>query len=75
MCACVCTPAFHVCAVAHRGQKRALDPLEVELQVVMSIEEQTLKTSLSPAPAFLFAFLINKQSQETSELLVLRQYF
>lgn len=28
--------AYHVCACAHGGQKRVWDPLELELQMIMS---------------------------------------
>ena len=35
MCVCVCV---HLCAGAHRGQERVSDPLELELQVVVSCQ-------------------------------------
>jgi hypothetical protein len=42
-CMCVCVP--HVCPVSRGGQKRALDPQELELQMVVShhvgVGEQT----------------------------------
>lgn len=31
-----CVYVYHVCADDHRGQKRALEPLKLELQAVMS---------------------------------------
>lgn len=35
-CACVCV-CVHMCEGAQKGQKRASDPLELELQVIVSL--------------------------------------
>jgi hypothetical protein len=44
MCVCSC----HICVHAHRCQKRELDPLELELQAVVSYLICMLRTELSP---------------------------
>ena len=37
MCGSECVYVLHIQAGAHRGQKRALDPMELELEAVMCV--------------------------------------
>lgn len=36
VCLCVCTYAYHAHSGAHRGQKRTLDPIELELNITVT---------------------------------------